>query len=114
MRGGCRVVVAALWVAAGDRGIAASNSTHTVTMEGVRFEPPSLTVAVGDTITWTNKDPFPHTVTGASGGFDSKNIDPGKSWRYTPRRVGDFPYVCTLHPTMKGVLHVEKTARKAR
>lgn len=87
---------------------AAATRTHTVTMEGLRFEPSSLTVAPGDTIVWINKDPFPHTVTAESGSFDSGEIGPGKSWRYTPRRAGNFPYGCKLHPTMKGALRAEK------
>jgi plastocyanin len=58
-------------------------------------------------VTWINKDPFPHTVTSKEGRFDSREIAAGKSWSFTPRKAGAFAYVCTLHPTMKGVLRVE-------
>ena len=44
--------------------------THTVTIEATSFKPDRLTVAVGDTVVWVNKDPFPHTAT-AAGAFDS-------------------------------------------
>jgi len=81
--------------------------THTVAIEAVRFEPDMLTVKAGDTVVWVNKDPFPHTVTSRAGGFDSHEIAAGQSWRYTSRKAGVFPYVCTLHPTMKGTIKVE-------
>lgn len=81
--------------------------THTVVIEGTRFEPQALTVRPGDTVVWINKDLFPHTVTAQTGGFDSKSIAPDKSWQYTPRKMGVFRYVCTLHPTMKATLRVE-------
>jgi plastocyanin len=80
--------------------------THTVTIEGMRFQPEALTVAAGDTIVWVNKDLVPHTATSETGGFDSKEIQPDKSWSYTIRKTGDFAYVCTFHPTMKAMLRV--------
>jgi plastocyanin len=82
-------------------------STHTVVMEGTRFQPADLKIAVGDTVVWANKDPFPHTATSTDGGFDSKEIEEGKSWKYTFKTKGDFTYVCVLHPPMKGTLKVE-------
>jgi plastocyanin len=91
-------------LAASDR---ATPKTHTVTMEGMRFQPEVLTVAVGDTIVWVNKDVVPHTATSDAAGFDSKDIQGGESWRYIARSKGDFPYVCTLHPSMKALLHVK-------
>jgi plastocyanin len=81
--------------------------THTVTMEGTSFQPPMLTVKAGDSVVWVNRDPFPHTATSGTGGFDSNVILPDKSWTYTPKTKGEFAYVCTLHLTMKGVLRVE-------
>lgn len=82
------------------------SATHTVIIEGTRFEPETLSVRRGDTVVWINKDPFPHTATALNGGFDSKSIAPNKSWRYRPRKPGVFPYFCTLHPTMKATLRV--------
>ena len=86
---------------------AAKPATHTVVIDGVRFEPAALTVKAGDTIVWINKDPFPHTATAQAGGFDSKIIAANQSWRYTARKAGVFPYTCTLHPNMSGTLTVE-------
>jgi plastocyanin len=82
----------------------ATSAPRTVVMEGVAFQPGALTTKAGDPVVWVNKDPFPHTVT--SDAFDSRIIAADRSWTYTPKVKGDFPYVCTLHPTMKGTLRV--------
>jgi len=81
--------------------------THTVTMEAVAFTPAVVTVKAGDSIVWINKDPFPHTVTAKSAGFDSQPIQPDRSWTLTPSARGELAYVCSLHPTMTGTIRVE-------
>ena len=85
---------------------AAKRTTHTVVIEGTRFQTDVLTVKSGDAVVWVNKDPFAHTVTSQTGGFDSHVIPTGKSWTYTATKKGAFPYICTLHPTMKATLRV--------
>jgi plastocyanin len=80
---------------------------HVVTIEGTSFQPESLRVKSGDVVVWVNKDPFPHTATSKAGGFDSREIGPDKTWSLETSKKGAFAYVCTLHPTMKGVLRVE-------
>jgi plastocyanin len=82
--------------------------TYTVTMEGMKFQPEVVTVAPGDTVVWVNTDLVAHTATAPDGTFDSKLIAPDKSWKLTVRTPGDFAYVCTYHPTMKGTLRVGK------
>jgi plastocyanin len=83
-------------------------TTHTVTMEGMKFQPEELTVASGDVVVWVNKDLVAHTATSSEAGiFDSKLIAPDQSWKVTVRKKGDFAYGCTYHPTMKGMLHVK-------
>jgi plastocyanin len=79
----------------------------TVAIDGTTFQPSTLTVKVGESVTWQNKDPFPHTVTSKDAGFDSHSIAAGKSWKYTATTRGEFSYICTLHPTMKATLRVE-------
>ena len=81
--------------------------THTVVIDGMRFEPQVLAVKVGDTVIWTNHDPFPHTATAQHGQFDSHEIAPGRSWTYVARKAGVFDYACALHSTMVGTLRVE-------
>lgn len=80
---------------------------HTVTIDGTAFTPAELTVRVGDTIAWINKDPYPHTATSTTGAFDSRNIAPDKSWKYVVRKTGEFRYLCAIHPSMKGVILVK-------
>lgn len=85
---------------------AAQARKHEIVIQGLLYVPETLTVRPGDVVVWINKDPFPHTVT-APGAFDSGPIAAGKSWRFTARRAGAHPYLCTLHSTMKGTLRVE-------
>lgn len=80
---------------------------HTVVIEGTSFTPQTLTVRRGDTVVFTNKDPFPHTVTARNGQFDSRLLEADRSWRYTAGKSGTFAYFCTLHQTMTGVLIVK-------
>jgi plastocyanin len=80
---------------------------HTVTMENMRFQPESVTVAPGDTVVWINRDLVPHTATSKAGGFDSQIIQAEEAWRVTVWKKGNFPYVCSFHPAMTAVLRVE-------
>lgn len=80
--------------------------THTVVIEGTSFRPQVLTVKVGDSVVWNNKDPFSHTATSTAEGFDSRGIAAGTTWKYKAAKKGDFAYICTYHTTMKGRLVV--------
>jgi plastocyanin len=82
-------------------------AVHTVAIEAMQFSPPKLEVNVGDMVIWKNKDAFPHTATSDDRGFDSGNIQSGRSWKFVAKKRGTFPYFCTLHPTMKAVLVVK-------
>lgn len=79
-------------------------ATHTVTIEGMRFVPETLTVQRGDEVVWVNRDLVPHTATGP--GFDSRSIAAGARWTMRATKPGTHPYVCTFHPTMKATLVV--------
>jgi plastocyanin len=103
-------IVAVFALLAMPRPNAAGGVTHTVTMDGTSFKPASITINLGDAVVWTNDDPFPHTATAATANapaFDSKPLAPGKSFTFKPTAKGDYPYKCTLHPTMRGMLHVQ-------
>jgi plastocyanin len=84
---------------------AAAAETHTITVEGMKFQPQSLTVGRGDTVVWRNKDVVPHTAT-AAGKFDSRQIAAGASWSWKAARTGRIDYVCTYHPGMKATVIV--------
>jgi plastocyanin len=77
-----------------------------VRIEGMKFVPERLEVAAGDRITWTNTDLVPHTVTAAQAGVESGDIGQGRSWSFVASRKGEMPYICRLHPVMKGMLVV--------
>ena len=98
------VAVCIVGLAASDR---AEPKTHTVTVEGMRFQPEVLTVSRGDTIVWVNRDLVPHTATSTAGSFDSTAIQADESWKYTAGTTGDFAYICAFHPAMKATLHVQ-------
>jgi plastocyanin len=70
------------------------------------FQPGDLTVKVGTTITWTNRDDIPHTVV-CAGKFRSKPMDTDDSFSFTFTAAGDYKYFCSLHPHMTGMIKVE-------
>ena len=84
----------------------AAAQTHTVVIEGFKFNPPTLTLHRGDRIVWRNKDLVPHTAT-SHGLFDSRSVAPGSSWTCVAGKAGTLPYVCTFHPTMQASLRLE-------
>jgi plastocyanin len=85
----------------------AASGTHTIVIADMKFVPETLTVKAGDTIVWVNQDFFPHTATAQDKTFDSRDIATNKSWKYVAKKKGSFPYICTLHPTMKATLIVK-------
>ena len=86
-------------------GIAAAE-THVIAVDGMQFQPATVTVKRGDKVVWQNKDIVPHTAT-AAGKFDSRNIAVNRNWSWTAKAPGRYDYVCTYHPTMKGSLVVQ-------
>ena len=76
------------------------------------FDPSSLSVKVGTTVVWTNKDSAAHTVTsgdptaGPSGQFDSGIIKPGNTFKHTFTNTGTTSYYCSIHPWMTGKIIV--------
>jgi plastocyanin len=80
-----------------------------ISMRKLQFEPRSVTVRVGQKVTWSNDDTVDHNVTATSGAkFKSQAFGRGKSYSYTPRKPGRIAYVCTLHPGMKATLVVKR------
>lgn len=74
-------------------------------MRNLHFYPVTIQIKSGDVVEWRNDDLVPHTATAAS--FDSGTIVSEQSWRHTFTDAGNFPYVCTFHPQMKGVIIVK-------
>ena len=81
-------------------------ATHAVTIEGFAFSPAELTASVGDTITVTNNDGAPHTLTAEDGSFDTGRLNRGESAEITLNAAGTFPFKCAFHPAMRGTITV--------
>jgi plastocyanin len=95
-------------LAIGAAGMAlAAPQVHEVVIEGMKFTPAALEVSQGDTVVWTNRDFVPHNVTAENGAFRSDDLQPNQSWKFQADKKGDFPYFCSLHPTMKAKLTVK-------
>ncbi len=78
-----------------------------VWMQNNTFNPSSITVAAGTTITWTNKDNTAHTVTSNDGLFNSGNISAGSTFSRQFTSAGTISYHCTLHSGMNGTVVVQ-------
>jgi amicyanin len=70
------------------------------------FATPALTVPAGTTVTWTNRDEEPHTVTSAERVFASPGLDAGETFSFTFTTPGTYHYYCALHPHMTGTVVV--------
>ena len=78
------------------------NGNH-VDIKGFAYDPATITVSKGTTVTWTQQDSAVHTVTSVSGNvLDSQNLAKGQTFSYTFDETGTFEYYCTHHPSMNG------------
>jgi plastocyanin len=111
---GTAVMLAVVLLMAGSLNIAASAqqaapATVEVKIDNFSFAPASISVPVGTTITWTNRDDIPHTVvsTDEPKVFKSKVLDTDEKFSYTFTKAGTFPYFCSVHPKMTGTVVVK-------
>lgn len=81
-----------------------------VSISGFSYSPGSVTVTVGDTVTWTNSDAQAHTATADDGSWDTGSISNGASGTVTFSTAGTFPYHCAIHPEMTGTVIVQAAA----
>ena len=82
-------------------------ATAEVKIDNFSFGPETVSVAVGTTVVWTNRDDIPHTVVSTDGVFKSKVLDTDEKFSYTFTKAGTFPYFCSIHPKMTGKVVVE-------
>lgn len=82
-------------------------TTNTVEIRNYSFQPASLTVPAGTTVTWINYDAVAHTVTASDGSFDSGDILSGGRFMFTFANPGTYAYGCRIHPNMQGTIQVE-------
>ncbi len=83
----------------------AANS-GSVTIKNYAFSPKSLTIKVGDTVTWTNRDKVGHSATADDGTFDTGVLGKGATGSFRFTKAGTYAYHCTPHPFMKASVKV--------
>jgi len=106
-----RLSVAAILVGiltAGASSVLAADQA--VDIAGFAFSPQSVTVDVGETVTWTNADAQGHTATADDGSFDTGTIAGSASKSVTLASAGTVAYHCKIHPTMTGTIVVQAAA----
>ena len=105
------VMIAMLLLFAGSPRVNAvdqpSGASQEVKIDNFVFGPQTLTVPVGATVTWTNKDDIPHTSVSTDGLFKSKVLDTDEKFSYTFTKAGTYSYYCTIHPKMTGKVVVQ-------
>jgi plastocyanin len=86
---------------------------HAIQIADSAFSPATLTVTAGDTVTWTNGDGRPHTVTSNDGAFDSGNLDVGQAFSFTFGEPGTYTYRCSYHDEMQATIVVQAVSAPA-
>jgi len=89
---------------------AAAAAPVNIDVQGFKF-PPNMDVAVGTTVTWTNKDSTGHTVTSGTrpnkdGKFDGQ-LPASGTFSFTFTTAGTYQYFCTIHSSMNGTITVK-------
>jgi amicyanin len=86
---------------------AVAAASGSVTIADFSFTPGTITIDVGDTVTWNNNGPTPHSATANDGSFDTGILRKGQSGSHTFAQAGTYSYICTPHPYMKGTVVVQ-------
>lgn len=81
-------------------------ATTTVRMFNTTFQPNTVNINVGDTVTWQNDDFLFHTTTSSTPLWDSGPLSQGQTFSFTFNSAGTFAYVCTIHFGMSGTVNV--------
>jgi predicted lipoprotein with Yx(FWY)xxD motif/plastocyanin len=90
----------------GGGATAAPATTSQAAIADFEFSPPTLTVAAGTTVTWTNGGAVPHTVTADDGSFESGRLTSRDRFSRAFETAGTFAYHCAIHPQMTGTVVV--------
>jgi plastocyanin len=81
---------------------------YTVAIDNFSFTPSSLTVPVGATVTWLNRDDVPHTIVSSDRQpMKSPVLDTDDRFTYTFSKAGTYTYFCSVHPRMTGQIVVQ-------
>jgi plastocyanin len=85
----------------------ANTAVVEVKIDNFSFGPGTVTVPVGTTVVWTNRDDIPHTVVSDDKVFKSRVLDTDEKFSFTFTKPGSYPYFCSLHPKMTGKVVVQ-------
>lgn len=77
-----------------------------VTISNFAFDPATITIKAGQTVTWTNQDTVAHTVVADDNSWKSPDINNGASFSHTFTTAGTYAYHCSIHPKMKATVIV--------
>jgi plastocyanin len=89
-------------------------SEYQVDIRDFSFEPGRVSVPVGATVTWTNKDEDPHTVFSNDDVFKSKALDTDEMFSFKFTKAGTYKYFCSVHPKMVATIVVGSSDKKSR
>ena len=103
--------VVAVVAVVGVSGCTSQNQTSSMGANGIAiqnmaFNPTTLTVPVGTTVTWKNLDNTTHHVVSDTGAFESSDLTNGQTFNFTFTKAGNYPYHCAIHPSMTGTIIV--------
>ncbi len=88
----------------GNAPAGAASGAGTIIEDNKQFTPSTLTVKVGDKVTFSNRDSVPHDV--VIGATDLGVQQPNQDVTWTAAQDGTFPFKCTIHPSMTGQVTV--------
>jgi plastocyanin len=88
-------------------GSSTAGKNYLVVIAGAAFEPKSLVVRSGDSVTWINNDIVPHTATADDGSWDTGLLNSGEEKSIVFSDAQSSAYICTYHPSMQASLQVE-------
>ena len=97
------------YLARPDGASTAQDDPGAVSIQDYSFQPATLRIEAGDTVTWTNRDAVRHTVTGEDGDWTSGLLARGQSFSRTFTEPGTFEYYCEPHPNMQAKIVVGDT-----
>jgi amicyanin len=80
-----------------------------VSIKSFAFEPSTITVVAGTTVTWTNEDGIQHDVFAPSVGLKSPVLNRNDGYTHTFSKPGAYHYICSIHPFMHGTVVVTVT-----
>jgi len=102
------IAAAALWlIGSGGTSWAAPPESKQIIVRDFMFQPMSLTIPAGASVTWTNRDDEPHSVKSDTALFASGALDTNESYSFRFDKPGAYHFTCSIHPRMVGTIIVQ-------